>query len=60
MEKITFEQVLDENKEKIYRICKIYAVSPIEPEDLFQEVTYQIWKALPAFEKQIQHRYLGL
>ena len=52
MENLTFEQVLDENKEKIYRICKIYAVSPIEPEDLFQEVTYQIWKALPAFENR--------
>ncbi len=50
MGKVTFEQVLEENKEKIYRICKIHAVSPIEPEDLFQEVTFQIWKALPGFE----------
>lgn len=52
MEKQSFEQVLEKNKEKIYRICKIYAVSPIEPEDLFQEVTYQIWKALSTFENK--------
>lgn len=45
-----FEEVLENNKEKIYRICKIYAVSPIEPQDLFQEVVFQIWKSLPDFK----------
>ena len=48
--KPTFEQVLDDNKIKIYRICKIYAVAPIEPEDLFQEVTFSIWKAFSTFD----------
>ena len=45
-----FEQVLETNKETIYRICRIYAVSPIEPQDLFQEVVYQIWKSLSTFK----------
>ena len=45
-----FEKVLEENKERIYRICRIYAVNPIEPEDLFQEVVFQIWKSLARFE----------
>jgi RNA polymerase sigma factor (sigma-70 family) len=45
-----FIQILDWNKDQIYRICKIYAVSPIEPQDLFQEVVFQIWKSLPAFK----------
>ena len=45
-----FDQILKENKLKIYRICRIYAVSPIEPEDLFQEVVFQIWKSLPNFK----------
>lgn len=48
--KPNFEQILKENKDKIYRICRIYAVSPIEPEDLFQEVIYQTWKAFSTFE----------
>jgi RNA polymerase sigma factor (sigma-70 family) len=48
--KATFDQVLEENKVRIYRICKIYAVSPLEPEDLFQEVTLHIWRAFPSFE----------
>ncbi len=47
---VTFEQILKENKHKIYRICRIYAANPIEPEDLFQEVVFQIWKSLPSFK----------
>ena len=46
----TFEQILEENKHKIFRICRIYAVAPIEPQDLFQEVAYQVWKAFSSFQ----------
>lgn len=46
----SFDQLLKENKHKIYRICKIYAATPIEPQDLFQEVVFQIWKSLPNFK----------
>ena len=45
-----FEKLLKENKHKIYRICRIYAVTPIEPQDLFQEVVFQIWRSLPDFQ----------
>jgi len=34
----TFEEILENNKDKIYRISRVYAVSPMEPQDLFQEV----------------------
>ena len=47
---LTFEQILEDNKEKIYRICRIYAVSPIEPQDLFQEVVFQVWKSFSTFK----------
>jgi len=50
LETQSFEDVLENNKEKVYRICKIYAVAPIEPQDLFQEVVFQIWKSLPSFK----------
>jgi len=46
----TFEQVLEDNKERIYRICRIYAVSPVEPQDLFQEVVFQVWKSFSTFK----------
>ena len=47
----TFEQILENNKEKIYRICKIYTVSPLEPQDLFQEVIFAIWKSFSALKR---------
>ena len=50
MSSIDFEKVLKNNKEKIYRICRIYAVDPIEPQDLFQEVAYQIWRSITSFK----------
>jgi RNA polymerase sigma-70 factor (ECF subfamily) len=45
-----FEDILEKNKLKIFRICKIYAVSPIEPQDLFQEVILQIWTSLSKYQ----------
>ena len=51
-EELIFEKILEDNKDSIYRICRIYAVSPIEPQDLFQEVTFQIWKSLPNFKEK--------
>ncbi len=50
MQQFNFEEILETNKEKIYRICRVYAISPFEPQDLFQEVAYQIWKSLPSFK----------
>jgi RNA polymerase sigma-70 factor (ECF subfamily) len=45
----SFEQVIEDNKATIYRICKVYAIVPVEPEDLFQEVILHIWKAFSNF-----------
>lgn len=50
MQETNLEEILKANKEKIYRICRVYATPPIEPKDLFQEVAYQIWKSLPSFK----------
>lgn len=47
-----FDEVIEKNQNSIYRICEIYSSSPIEPEDLFQEVVLHIWKAFPSFEQK--------
>lgn len=47
---VSFEQIIQDNKASILRICKIYAVSPNEPEDLFQDVIYQVWRSLDKFK----------
>ena len=49
-EELNFIQILEDNKDRIYRICRIYAVSPIEPQDLFQEVVFQIWNSFSTFK----------
>jgi RNA polymerase sigma-70 factor (ECF subfamily) len=46
----TFEQLFENNKEKINRICKICAVSPLEPQGLFQEMIFAIWKSISTFK----------
>mgnify|MGYP001799534309 CR=1 FL=1 len=45
-----FEEVITQNKDRIFRICKVYAAGPVGPEDLFQEVIIQIWKSFLSFE----------
>ena len=49
-EEKVFKKILDDNKYSIYRICRIYTVPPVEAQDLFQEVVFQIWKSLPNFK----------
>ncbi len=45
-----FQQVVEDNKHSILRICTMYAVAPLEPEDLFQDVLFQIWQSLNKFQ----------
>jgi len=47
---LDFEQLITKNKDKLFRICRVYAIQPIEPQDLFQEVLFQIWKSLDSFK----------
>ncbi len=49
-EELVFNNIIEDNKHSIYRICRIYAASPIEPQDLFQEVIFEIWKSLAGFQ----------
>lgn len=48
----TFGEILEDNRKRIYRICKVYALSPEDTNDLFQEVLLNIWRSLPGFKKQ--------
>lgn len=45
-----FKQVLDENKDRIYRICCAYERNAIDRDDLYQEIAINIWKNLDKFE----------
>jgi len=43
------EEIL-EHQALIHKICRMYRDSKEDREDLFQEITYQLWKAYPSFQ----------
>ena len=51
-----FLQLLETDKDRLFRICRSYARDQAEAQDLFQETVLQIWKSLPTFRGQAQVR----
>ena len=47
-----FEKHLRENELLIYKVCRLYAYSEADRQDLFQEIVIQLWKAYPKFKGQ--------
>ncbi|MFK7952966.1 MAG: RNA polymerase sigma factor [Ekhidna sp.] len=41
---------LEENKQKLLRICAVYSKDEDEKKDLFQEALINIWKSMPSFK----------
>jgi len=46
----TFLNGLERNKQKILRICSVYARDSEDKKDLFQEVLINIWKSISSFK----------
>ena len=43
---------LNRNLGIVHRMCHVYfPYEPLEREDLFQEILYQLWKAYPHFKR---------
>ena len=47
--KDNFIQIITENQNIIHKICNLYFKTVEEKEDMFQEITLQLWKAFPYF-----------
>jgi len=47
-----FLAAINNNKNKIFRICGAYSGLPQEAEDLFQEVLLNIWISMKSFQKK--------
>ncbi|WP_074406003.1 RNA polymerase sigma factor [Aquimarina megaterium] len=45
-----FLNALEENQEKLFRICSIYSKDDEDTKDLFQEVLIHVWKSMNAFK----------
>lgn len=50
MEEIQFLALIAENQAIIHKVCRLYRDSREDREDLFQEITYQLWRAVPSFK----------
>jgi len=49
LEKI-FIAFLKENQRIVHKVCRIYTDNKEDHEDLFQEITIQLWKSFPGFK----------
>lgn len=47
-----FLQQIEKHKGIIFKISKMYMDKKDDRDDLFQEITYQVWKAYPCFRGQ--------
>ena len=47
-----FLNMILEHQGIIHKVCRLYRDSPEDREDLFQEITYQLWKAFPAYRNE--------
>ena len=49
-----FERQIREHEPLLYKICRIYANTEEDRQDLFQEMVIQLWKAFPRFKGEAQ------
>ncbi len=45
-----FLSALEQNQQKLYRICSVYSNNSEDTKDLFQEVLFHIWQSMPSFK----------
>jgi len=54
-----FLELVHENRNKILRVCRVYAWNAADQDDLYQEILFQIWRGLPDLkEKQFANTWL--
>lgn len=46
----TFLAAMEQNQQKLLRVCSVYAEDEDDKKDLFQESLIHIWQSMPSFE----------
>jgi len=49
MDEQPFLDMMREHQGIIHKVCRLYRDRPEDREDLFQEITYQLWKSFPGY-----------
>jgi RNA polymerase sigma-70 factor, ECF subfamily len=47
-----FLELVNENRNRILRVCRVYAWNSADQDDLYQEILFQIWRGLPAMKQK--------
>jgi RNA polymerase sigma-70 factor (ECF subfamily) len=47
-----FENWLDQHKALIFKVVRAYAFTATDQDDLFQEITIQVWHSIPSFRQE--------
>ncbi|MDB6053073.1 MAG: polymerase, sigma-24 subunit, subfamily [Verrucomicrobiales bacterium] len=45
-----FLELIGQNRPKLLKICRVYTWNTGEQDDLYQEILFQLWRALPSFK----------
>ena len=48
-----FLELLNENRNRILKVCRVYSWNPSDQEDLYQEILFQIWRALSGLKENV-------
>ena len=46
-----FLKLVDENRIRILRVCRVYSWNSADQDDLYQEILFQVWRALPGLKE---------
>jgi len=47
-----FEKLIVENQNLIHKVCSVYEHNAADKEDLFQEITLQLWRSFSSFQEK--------
>jgi RNA polymerase sigma-70 factor, ECF subfamily len=54
-----FLELVNENRNRILKVCRVYAWNSADQDDLYQDILFQIWRGLPGLkEKQFANTWL--
>ena len=46
-----FLELVNENRNRILKVCRVYSWNPADRDDLYQEILFQIWRGLPGLKQ---------
>lgn len=49
-----FQNLIEEHKKILYKICHSYCQNPADREDLAQEILFQLWRSFASFDERVR------